>query len=571
MHEARTHDPVVVDACACSTRPSRPRAAPCLRFSRGPGDGAKSRSPWASVGIPFSRCAGTARCEPVFFARLERAVNDGHARGRARGGRRGHRPAVVGDPTPWMRGADGAAAAARPRAASDRRARRMNTSLARHVAERRSPRWGIDRAVGALRRRGEPERPPRAGGRRARRSSSRAARRARPRAPTSRRAASRRASSRATRRLRVERHDHASSCSTLRAPARAPLPSGSPASRVRARRLRLVRPADARTRPGAPGERYAPPSIATFEMFPQTSHVETVVALERRRPAKRRRREDARRRSASERGRAVLAPLRLRRLRPLRRRRAGAVLARLPGRAPAGAPSTRRGTSSSASPSSSPDPDAVPRTHPPTLITLARAALRDHPLVPRGSRVLVAVSGGPDSMALLHVLAVLRRRLGFGLFAHGVDHGLRAEAAAELDLAEGLARSLDVPFSRDPRRCSRRRQPPGSGPGRALGGLRAAASRAGADRIATGHHADDRAETLLMRLLRGTGVRGLAVLPPARVDGVTRIRPFSGRAAPTSTRPRRAPRTPFRHRPVEPRPRFLRVRVRHESCRCSNA
>src|SRR5580700_9502733 len=157
----------------------------------------------------------------------------------------------------------------------------------------------------------------------------------------------------------------------------------------------------------------------------------------------------------------------------------------------------------------------MPRTHPPTLITLARAALREHPLVPRGSSVLVAVSGGPDSIALLHVLALLRRRLGFGLFAHGVDHGLRAEAAAELDLTEGFCRSLDVPFSR-----TRVAVPPGGNlQARARSvrweALRAAASRAGADRVATGHHAGDRAETLLMRLLRGTGVNGLAVLPPA--------------------------------------------------------
>ena len=67
----------------------------------------------------------------------------------------------------------------------------------------------------------------------------------------------------------------------------------------------------------------------------------------------------------------------------------------------------------------------MPRSHPPTLITLARAALRERSLVPRGSRILVAVSGGPDSMALLHVLGLLRAPFAFGLFAHGVDHGLR--------------------------------------------------------------------------------------------------------------------------------------------------
>jgi tRNA(Ile)-lysidine synthase len=165
----------------------------------------------------------------------------------------------------------------------------------------------------------------------------------------------------------------------------------------------------------------------------------------------------------------------------------------------------------------------MPRTHPPTLITLARAALREHPLAPRGARVLVAVSGGPDSMALLHVLSLLRGRGAFGLFAHGVDHGLRPEAAAELDLAESFAQGLEVPFARSRVRV----EPGGNLQARARDArwqaLRAAASRTGADRIATGHHADDRAETLIMRLLRGTRTRGLAVLPPR--DG-ERIRPL---------------------------------------------
>src|SRR5579884_971341 len=165
----------------------------------------------------------------------------------------------------------------------------------------------------------------------------------------------------------------------------------------------------------------------------------------------------------------------------------------------------------------------MPRSHPPTLITLVRAALREHALAPRGSTVLVAVSGGGDSMALLHVLAGLRARHGFGLFAHGVDHGLRAESAGELDLAESLARALDVPFAR-----TRVAVPPGGNvQARARvarwNALRRAAAHAGADRIATGHHADDRAETLLMRVLRGTSVRGLGVIPPRDGD---KIRPM---------------------------------------------
>jgi tRNA(Ile)-lysidine synthase len=175
--------------------------------------------------------------------------------------------------------------------------------------------------------------------------------------------------------------------------------------------------------------------------------------------------------------------------------------------------------------------------------------------------VLVAVSGGPDSMALLHVLALLRRRLAFGLFAHGVDHGLRPEAAAELDLAEAVAASLDVPFARSRVALA----PGGNLQARARDArweiLRTAASRAGADRIATGHHAEDRAETVIMRMLRGTRLRGLGALPP--LDG-DRIRPlYRARRADIDAHVHRH-RVPHALDPSNRDPRFLRTRVRHE-------
>jgi tRNA(Ile)-lysidine synthase len=175
--------------------------------------------------------------------------------------------------------------------------------------------------------------------------------------------------------------------------------------------------------------------------------------------------------------------------------------------------------------------------------------------------VLAAVSGGPDSMAMLHVLALLRSRLAFGLFAHGVDHGLRPEAAAELDLAEGFARSLDVPFARTRVSVA----PGGNLQARARvarwEALRAAAARVGAHRIATGHHADDRAETMLIRILRGTGARGLGVLPPRDGD---RIRPLHrARRADVDAHVARH-HVPHAIDPSNADPRFLRVRVRGE-------
>jgi tRNA(Ile)-lysidine synthase len=203
----------------------------------------------------------------------------------------------------------------------------------------------------------------------------------------------------------------------------------------------------------------------------------------------------------------------------------------------------------------------MPRTHPPTLITLVRASIRDDGLVSRGSTVLVAVSGGPDSMALLHVLAKLRERVAFGLFAHGVDHGLRAEASAELDGAEKFARALDVPFDRTRVAV----EPGGNLQARARvfrwSALKAAAAKNGADRIATGHHADDRAETVVMRLMRGGHVRNLAVLAPRSGD---RIRPMiRARRADIDAHIARHG-IPHAVDPSNTDPRFLRVRVRKD-------
>ncbi|MEI7892387.1 MAG: tRNA lysidine(34) synthetase TilS [Myxococcales bacterium] len=174
---------------------------------------------------------------------------------------------------------------------------------------------------------------------------------------------------------------------------------------------------------------------------------------------------------------------------------------------------------------------------------------------------MVAVSGGPDSMALLHVLALLRGKHDFRFVAHGVDHGLRPEAEGELDGAEAFARALDVPFDRS--RVSVVAGGNLQARARTLRyeALEAHVARVGASWLATAHHADDRAETVLLRLLRGAGPRGLAVLPER--SGL-RIRPMlaARRAAIDSHNTRHA--VPFFLDPSNDNPRFLRVRVRRE-------
>jgi tRNA(Ile)-lysidine synthase len=164
-------------------------------------------------------------------------------------------------------------------------------------------------------------------------------------------------------------------------------------------------------------------------------------------------------------------------------------------------------------------------------------------------------------MALLHVLAGLRRDLGFGLFAHGVDHGLRAQAEAELDVAAAFAKELDVPFGRSRVNVGAGGNLQARARTARWDALHAASRSAGAARIATGHHADDRAETLVMRILRGTMTSGLAVLPPREDE---RIRPMlQARRSDVDAHVQRH-RIPHNLDPSNRDPRFLRVRVRQE-------
>lgn len=203
----------------------------------------------------------------------------------------------------------------------------------------------------------------------------------------------------------------------------------------------------------------------------------------------------------------------------------------------------------------------------PSLVTRARQTLTSEAQVGRGAAVLIAVSGGPDSMALLHVMAHLGPKLGLRLFAHGVDHGLRASAASELDGAELLAKHLGVPFSRTQVCIEKGGNLQARARAARYAALVDAAGPAGATFIATAHHGDDRAETVLLRLLRGAGPAGLAVLPPrASLDrtSIELVRPF--------IRARRSEVLAYLERhhisfagdPSNQDPRYLRTRVRLE-------
>jgi len=144
-----------------------------------------------------------------------------------------------------------------------------------------------------------------------------------------------------------------------------------------------------------------------------------------------------------------------------------------------------------------------------------RKALLSH--FPNGWSFVLGVSGGRDSQVLLKSFPFVAREYGHRVISVGINHGLRPEADSELDLAEELAGQVGTPFRR-----IRVEVPKEGSPQAAARDARYAALREVAreidGHIVTAHHSDDRAETVLIRLLRASGAGSLAVMPPTSGD-----------------------------------------------------
>jgi tRNA(Ile)-lysidine synthase len=159
-----------------------------------------------------------------------------------------------------------------------------------------------------------------------------------------------------------------------------------------------------------------------------------------------------------------------------------------------------------------------------------RATAGKYRMLQKGDRVIVGVSGGVDSVVLLHVLMVLRDEYDLSLVVAHLDHGIRGEESRrEADFVRDLAQELGLPFETAtadvPTLAGRKRV-----------SLQEAAREARYDfydqvgekydgqKVATGQTADDQAETILIRVIRGAGLRGLKGIPPLR--GGVYIRPL---------------------------------------------
>jgi tRNA(Ile)-lysidine synthase len=164
-------------------------------------------------------------------------------------------------------------------------------------------------------------------------------------------------------------------------------------------------------------------------------------------------------------------------------------------------------------------------------------ATRD--LIPRQACVACAVSGGADSMALLHGLHEVNQRQGrdWQLHVAHLNHGLRAEAEADAHFVDQAAKNLGILCTIktiDVAALARQNRQTVEEAGRLLRYefFEEVATAIGAKIVALGHHADDQAETVLHRIARGTGIHGLAGMPPRRAiragSEIEIVRPLLG-------------------------------------------
>lgn len=165
-------------------------------------------------------------------------------------------------------------------------------------------------------------------------------------------------------------------------------------------------------------------------------------------------------------------------------------------------------------------------------LRLLRQTAAGEMLWQKGNRIVVAVSGGPDSMALLHMLWQLAEDEQLTLIAAHANHGFRPESAEEAVVVQSFAERLGIVSEQTALHMPAYIEETGvngqeASRERRYAFLHEVAARHGADAIAVAHHADDQAETVLMRIIRGTGLTGLAAIAMKRKEkNVELIRPL---------------------------------------------
>ena len=201
------------------------------------------------------------------------------------------------------------------------------------------------------------------------------------------------------------------------------------------------------------------------------------------------------------------------------------------------------------------------------LIAKVKDTIRKYDMVDRGDRVVVAVSGGPDSVCLLSVLHAMANELDLTLHVAHLDHRFRGQESAEdarfVDkLAKGLGIAATIESRDVPAYCAERGLSAQAGAREMrYTFLQQCAKATGARRIALGHTANDQAETLLMRLIRGAGISGLSAIPPVRENI---IRPFIAMTRDEVLAYLQRRKIDYRTDPSNQKLIYTRNRIRHE-------
>lgn len=205
------------------------------------------------------------------------------------------------------------------------------------------------------------------------------------------------------------------------------------------------------------------------------------------------------------------------------------------------------------------------------FIARIQQTITDNDLIKTGDTILIGISGGADSVALLNVLAELRSNSGLRLIACHVNHGLRKDADADQRFVEKICAQKNIPcrsikikipskLNDSIEQAARHKR---------FDALIQTAKKVKATSIALAHHQNDLAETVLMRIIRGTGLQGLqAILPKRTIKRTTFIRPLINEKRCDIEDFLSEHNIKFRTDPTNKNTKFLRNKIRHKLLNC---
>ena len=164
------------------------------------------------------------------------------------------------------------------------------------------------------------------------------------------------------------------------------------------------------------------------------------------------------------------------------------------------------------------------------ILDKAKSTINKYNLVNRNDKIVIGCSGGPDSMVLLYLLNSLKKECKLKLYIAHLDHMLREDSGKDKEFVLALAKRLKLPVTTaqiNVKALASHGSIEEIARNARLGFLFKVAKDMGAKKVALGHNFDDRAETVLMRILRGAGLYGLsAILPKRDISGYQIIRPL---------------------------------------------